>query len=40
MSESPNPDCPVGQCMLEMLEEMFDTARRQWNRPEKITLAA
>jgi DNA-binding IscR family transcriptional regulator len=39
-SRKPNPDCPVGQCMLEMLEEMFTSAQRAMERDlEKTTLA-
>ena len=39
-SRKPNPDCPVGQCMLKMLEEMFASAQRAMERDlEKTTLA-
>jgi DNA-binding IscR family transcriptional regulator len=39
-SRKPNPDCPVGQCMREMLEEIFASAQRAMERDlEKTTLA-
>lgn len=39
-SRKPNPDCPVGQCMLEMLEELFNSAQRAMEQDlEKTTLA-
>jgi Rrf2 family protein len=39
-SRKPNPDCPVGQCMLEMLEEIFVSAQSAMERDlEKTTLA-
>ena len=39
-SRRPNPDCPVGQCMREMLEEMFRSAQQAMERDlEKTTLA-
>ena len=39
-SRNPNPDCPVGHCMREMLEEIFTSAQRAMERDlEKTTLA-
>ena len=39
-SRKPDPDCPVGQCMLEMLEGLFNSAQRAMERDlEKTTLA-
>lgn len=39
-SRKPNPDCPVGQCMREMLEEIFVSAQRAMERDlEKTSLA-
>lgn len=39
-SRKPDPDCPVGQCMREMLEELFSSAQRAMERDlEKTTLA-
>src|SRR5215469_573639 len=39
-SRRPNPDCPVGQCMREMLEEMFRSAQQAMEQDlERTTLA-
>jgi DNA-binding IscR family transcriptional regulator len=39
-SRKPNPDCPVGQCMREMLEKIFNSAEQAMERAlEKTTLA-
>ena len=39
-SRKTNPDCPVGQCMREMLEEMFRSAQRAMEQDlENTTLA-
>lgn len=39
-ARKPNPACPVGQCMREMLEEMFTSAQRAMERDlERTTLA-
>lgn len=39
-ARKPNPDCPVGQCMRQMLEEIFSSAEQAMERAlEKTTLA-
>jgi Rrf2 family protein len=39
-SRKPDQDCPVGQCMVQMLEELFASAQRAMERDlEKTTLA-
>ncbi|MGH7942390.1 MAG: Rrf2 family transcriptional regulator [Limisphaerales bacterium] len=39
-TRKPNPDCPVGQCMRQMLDEIFSSAQRAMERDlERTTLA-